>query len=378
MRLAEVFQRAVGGGASVRFSAYDGSHAGPADAGVSIEVRTPEALSYLASAPGELGLARAYVTGHLEIIGDVYGALKHLSEISLREVPWGERVELLVGRATRAMWVMTFHSACVRMLRADAHRLGYTRQFTIYDAADSRRLIKKCLDDLDIDPTNMITVEEARQVFALHAERRKAVDGVAHQAEVARIGGGRHEAGLSSPRNDSLNARMHDRATAAEVTWYLNGVAQTPLAFAASETPGTPAGLITGFSLRFTGQIGVGASGGASFTIDTTTALVPSTTISPVGPISTPAASRPPASACTPRPAPTRTTCSTSSAAAATTPTSPRCWAGGSSPPQPPVAPGPGAAASPMSRSRTASCARAASPRRAASPAPGAPRPRLD
>src|SRR5215211_3388618 len=62
-----------------------------------------------------------------------------------------ERVELLVGRATRAMWVMTFHSACVRMLRGDAHRLGYTRQFTIYDAADSRRLIKKCLDDLDVD-----------------------------------------------------------------------------------------------------------------------------------------------------------------------------------------------------------------------------------
>jgi DNA helicase-2/ATP-dependent DNA helicase PcrA len=62
-----------------------------------------------------------------------------------------ERVELLVGRATRAMWVMTFHSACARMLRADAQRLGYTRQFTIYDAADSRRLIKKCLDDLDID-----------------------------------------------------------------------------------------------------------------------------------------------------------------------------------------------------------------------------------
>jgi DNA helicase-2/ATP-dependent DNA helicase PcrA len=62
-----------------------------------------------------------------------------------------ERVELLVGRATRAMWVMTFHSACARMLRADAHRLGYTRQFTIYDAADSRRLIKKVIDDLDID-----------------------------------------------------------------------------------------------------------------------------------------------------------------------------------------------------------------------------------
>src|SRR3954462_7739921 len=61
-----------------------------------------------------------------------------------------ERVEMLVGRAIRAMWVMTFHAACARMLRSDAHRLGYTRQFTIYDSADQRRLIKKCLDDLDV------------------------------------------------------------------------------------------------------------------------------------------------------------------------------------------------------------------------------------
>src|ERR687885_2544888 len=59
-----------------------------------------------------------------------------------------ERVELLVGRAVRAMWVMTFHSACARMLRADAHRLGYTRQFTIYDAADPPPVIKKSLHHL--------------------------------------------------------------------------------------------------------------------------------------------------------------------------------------------------------------------------------------
>src|SRR5215203_7073436 len=50
-----------------------------------------------------------------------------------------ERVEVLVGRRTRAMWVMTFHSACARMLRADAERLGYTRGFTIYDEQDSLR-----------------------------------------------------------------------------------------------------------------------------------------------------------------------------------------------------------------------------------------------
>ena len=95
MRLAEVFQQVVGSDEAVEFSAYDGSHAGPEGAGVRIEVRTPMALSYLASAPGELGLARAYVTGNLEIIGDVHGALAHLSELSLREVPWAQRVGLL-------------------------------------------------------------------------------------------------------------------------------------------------------------------------------------------------------------------------------------------------------------------------------------------
>jgi DNA helicase-2/ATP-dependent DNA helicase PcrA len=63
-----------------------------------------------------------------------------------------DRAGLLVGRQVRAMWVMTFHSACARMLRAEAQRLGYTRQFTIYDTADSRRLIKRCLDELGIDP----------------------------------------------------------------------------------------------------------------------------------------------------------------------------------------------------------------------------------
>jgi DNA helicase-2/ATP-dependent DNA helicase PcrA len=63
-----------------------------------------------------------------------------------------DRAGLLVGRRVRAMWVMTFHSACARMLRAHADRLGYTRQFTIYDQADSRRLVKRCLDELGVDP----------------------------------------------------------------------------------------------------------------------------------------------------------------------------------------------------------------------------------
>ena len=62
-----------------------------------------------------------------------------------------ERVELLLGHSTRGMWVLTFHSACARILRSEAERLGYTRQYTIYDQADSRRLVKQCLDQLGID-----------------------------------------------------------------------------------------------------------------------------------------------------------------------------------------------------------------------------------
>jgi DNA helicase II / ATP-dependent DNA helicase PcrA len=63
-----------------------------------------------------------------------------------------ERVEALIGRATRAMWVLTFHSACARMLRADAERLGYSRSFTIYDEQDSLRMLKRCLEELHVDP----------------------------------------------------------------------------------------------------------------------------------------------------------------------------------------------------------------------------------
>jgi DNA helicase II / ATP-dependent DNA helicase PcrA len=75
-----------------------------------------------------------------------------------------ERVELLVGRQSRAMWVLTFHSACVRMLRAEGERLGYTRGFTIYDEADSVRLIKQCMDELDVDPKRFAPRAIKRQI----------------------------------------------------------------------------------------------------------------------------------------------------------------------------------------------------------------------
>ncbi|HMA27628.1 MAG TPA: UvrD-helicase domain-containing protein [Solirubrobacterales bacterium] len=62
-----------------------------------------------------------------------------------------ERVASLVGGVSRRMWVMTFHAACARLLRIEAERLGYTSRFTIYDEADSLRMLKRCLDELEVD-----------------------------------------------------------------------------------------------------------------------------------------------------------------------------------------------------------------------------------
>src|SRR5205807_2135497 len=72
------------------------------------------------------------------------------------------RVAALVGPVAQKMWVSTFHSACVRILRRDAKRLGYKLSFTIYDQADAERLTTYVLRDLNIDPNRFkhILVDE--------------------------------------------------------------------------------------------------------------------------------------------------------------------------------------------------------------------------
>ncbi len=77
-----------------------------------------------------------------------------------------ERVERLLGRGTRGMWLMTFHAACARILRAEADRLGYTRQFTIYDQADSRRLAKRSADAVGVDSKRYTPASILNQISA--------------------------------------------------------------------------------------------------------------------------------------------------------------------------------------------------------------------
>src|SRR5438445_7975662 len=67
-----------------------------------------------------------------------------------------ERVERNLGPIARAIWIMTFHSACGRILRSEAERLGYRSSFTIYDQADQVRLVKACLEELERDPKRFV------------------------------------------------------------------------------------------------------------------------------------------------------------------------------------------------------------------------------
>ena len=88
VRLAEIFQLFLGDGAPVGFRAYDGSAAGPDDAAAIVEIRSPEALDYLASPRPELGLARAYVTGRIEVHGDLHAALRGLATNIRGDIDW--------------------------------------------------------------------------------------------------------------------------------------------------------------------------------------------------------------------------------------------------------------------------------------------------
>ena len=95
MTLAKVFEQIAGPDAPVEFRAYDGSEAGVAGAPVRITVRSPVALSYIAQAPGWLGLARAYVSGHLDLDGDMYTALARMTQAQRASLDLTERLRIL-------------------------------------------------------------------------------------------------------------------------------------------------------------------------------------------------------------------------------------------------------------------------------------------
>jgi cyclopropane-fatty-acyl-phospholipid synthase len=96
--LAAAIEKVIGGSAPIGIECYDGSRAGPADAHATLVVRSPKALQYAVTAPGELGIARAYVSGELDVRGDIFEALAlrgNVPEVRLKPAEWLELVRLL-------------------------------------------------------------------------------------------------------------------------------------------------------------------------------------------------------------------------------------------------------------------------------------------
>ena len=92
------------------------------------------------------------------------------------------RVAALVGPVARKMWVSTFHSACVRILRRDGHHLGYSSSFTIYDQADAERLTGYVIRDHNLDPKRF----PPRQVHATISAAKNELVGVYAYGDRAR------------------------------------------------------------------------------------------------------------------------------------------------------------------------------------------------
>ena len=92
-----------------------------------------------------------------------------------------DRVADLVGPIAKSMWVSTFHSACVRMLRQEIERLGYSSTFSIYDSADSQKLISRVMETLNLDPKRY----PARQFQSLISTAKNELQSAADAAALA-------------------------------------------------------------------------------------------------------------------------------------------------------------------------------------------------
>ena len=103
MQVATIISRVVGPEAPVRVIGYDGSKAGPDSSEIAIRITSPRALARLATAPGTLGLARAYVEGEIEVEGDLYQLLDAMADITLNDIPRAEQLRL--ARRLLPMWL---------------------------------------------------------------------------------------------------------------------------------------------------------------------------------------------------------------------------------------------------------------------------------
>jgi cyclopropane-fatty-acyl-phospholipid synthase len=93
--LASVLAGIAGPDLPLAFEAFDGSRSGPADPVATVRITDPRALNHLAQAPGELGMARAYVAGHLDVVGDLHATMVLLAGDTVGSLRWSDRLDIV-------------------------------------------------------------------------------------------------------------------------------------------------------------------------------------------------------------------------------------------------------------------------------------------
>ncbi len=89
-----------------------------------------------------------------------------------------DRVRSLIGQVAENMWISTFHSLCVRILRREIEKLGYTKSFTIYDFYDQKTLVKRCMDDLGVNTNNIEVNDVIKKISKYKNDFIKATDAI--------------------------------------------------------------------------------------------------------------------------------------------------------------------------------------------------------
>ncbi len=103
MQVAEIISSVVGADVPVRVIGYDGSKAGPDSSELALRINSPRALARLATAPGTLGLARAYVMGEIEVEGDLYELLAAMADLTINDLTTGDQFRL--ARRMLPIWL---------------------------------------------------------------------------------------------------------------------------------------------------------------------------------------------------------------------------------------------------------------------------------
>jgi cyclopropane-fatty-acyl-phospholipid synthase len=167
--IAEVVSSAFGH-PPLRVQAYDGSSAGPADASVRITLSSPAALSYLITAPSSLGLARAFISGELDIEGDLYEALSLLWSERIGQLSWADRIDVLRNLDPKALrwieppseefgtrrWQYGFRHSKARDAEAISHHYDVSNTFYEWILGPSMTYTCACY------PEDTSTLEEAQ------------------------------------------------------------------------------------------------------------------------------------------------------------------------------------------------------------------------